>query len=169
MIDGFLDAQLIVALAFFVCIGLIIKFFGKSFAGFVSSKQNEISQNIIDTENKFDLAAQKIQDIRGQEDDILKKNSILIENAKKEKEFIVDSTTKKSEALLAEAIKNQKLINKKIINETNDSFSKIPLNAAWESIKIELSKSDNYNIQKNFIDQLLDEVLDSEIKKDENN
>ncbi len=168
MSTGFFDEKAIVALAFFVCVGLIIKFFGKNFINFLSTKQNEISQNITKVENKLNLANKKIQDIKLDEKNILEKNAALIENAKREKDFIIQSTEEKSAMLLNESVENQKLLNQKILNETNDLFSKIPLNAALEAIKIELGKADNLDIQKNLIDNALDNALNLNLKLAEN-
>ena len=89
MSTEFFDEKAIVALAFFVCVGLIIKFFGKNFINFLSTKQNEISQNITKVENKLNLANKKIQDIKLDEKNILEKNAALIENAKREKDLLL--------------------------------------------------------------------------------
>ena len=166
MSTGFFDEKAIVALAFFVCVGLIIKFFGKNFINFLSEKQNEISQNITSVENKLNIANQKIQNIKLNEENILEKNAALIENAKREKDFIIQNSEEKSAMLLNESVENQKLLNqkRKRYNFENETKS-IQIS---NDQKIQINKLFNKKIEQNELKSCVKDVTNEENKIDIN-
>jgi F0F1-type ATP synthase membrane subunit b/b' len=158
------DAQFIIALAFFVCVGLIIKFSKDGFSKFLLNTKNAICENINNVENIFDDLRLKISSLKDEQLALKEKNKKSIEDAEREKEFIVQNAQKKSEQLMNSAIENQKITNERIKNESKKYFERI----SWDSAKQNLTQNLVERVEKvtdlhqDIINNFLEDALNNE-------
>ena len=159
MTGAWFDEKAIIALAFFTCIGLIVKFFGKSFIEFLKSKRNEIMNVISKTENQFDSMIKTIEDLKKQEQFVNERNKTLDETTEKEIQFILGNAEKNSQDSLKISLQNQKLIIKRLSVEVEDSFSKMPFDVSKQVITNLFLQPNNLNLQHEVINTALDSIL----------
>lgn len=160
MNHGFFDEKAIVALAFFICIGLIVKFFGKSIIDFLSNKQKEIIGDIDQAENQLNTLLKTKEELFNQKNTIIQRNRDLDISTEKEKNFIIDNAKNKSEELLNCAVQNQKAVNKRVFDDILEGFLEVPFETAVKVVSNLLLEKNNISLQNQLIDNILDEALE---------
>ena len=138
------DEKFIIALAFFVCVGLIIKLSRKNFLKFLSNTRASICEKISDVENIFNDVKLKISKLNDEKIALEDKHNKAIEATESEKAFLIEDAKKKSNQLFNNAIENQKIINERIKNESKKHLEKI----SWDSAKQNLTQNLVDNIEK---------------------
>lgn len=155
------DEKFIIALAFFVCLGLIVKFSKNSFSKFLSSTKNSICNSIDNVENSLSDLKLKIAKLKDDKISLNAKHVSSIRDAENQRDFLLTEAEKKSKNLFENAINNQKNTNERIKNESLKSFEKI----SWDSAKEKLVKDLTNDVDsasqthKNIINKILNEAI----------
>jgi F0F1-type ATP synthase membrane subunit b/b' len=155
------DEKFIIALAFFVCVGLIIKFSRKNFSKFLLNTKNSICETIDNIENNLIELKSKISQLNNEKEELKQKSKNDIHLSEKEKIFLIENAQKKSEQLIKNTIDNQNLTNERIIKESKKSLEKISWDAAKENLiqNLVIDINKNQEIHDNIINNILNETL----------
>jgi F0F1-type ATP synthase membrane subunit b/b' len=158
---GFFDERAVIAIAFFVCVGLIVKFFKASFLEFLSNKKHQIISSIENVELKLENLDKKFSHAQSTEKNLLEKNKKLLLSAQKEKEFLISEAEKKSASSLNEAVENKKHLNSKILTEVETNIATVSVLAPIELITQELQNSKDSSLHHEMIDKILDSIIEN--------
>ncbi len=152
------DEKAIIALAFFVCLGLIIKFSKNGVSRFLSSSRDEICKKLDDNQNILDELKIKVANLEDEKVSLIAKNVRNITNAENEKVFLINQAKKKADELLNSAIENQKNYNNSIKNQSLQSFERISWDSAKETLIKNLTENPDSEVHEQIIDKILSEV-----------
>ena len=153
------DEKFIIALAFFVCVGLIVKFSKKNFSKFLSNTKNAICKKISDVEESFDDLKFKIVKLKNEKITLVEKSKKDINEAENEKTFLIDEARKKSDHLFQNTIENQKIANERIKNESKKSLEKVSWNSAKQNLIQSLGEERVTDLHHNIINNILKDTL----------
>jgi F0F1-type ATP synthase membrane subunit b/b' len=155
-----LDAKGFIAVAFFVCIGLIIKFSGKRILSVLNSKKDSINENLDNGEKELKKIEEEHEFYLNEEKNAKNFANQLIKNADQERTSSLAKFKKDIEIDLQRQIERQKETNEKIHLEIQDGFEKIAWDSSCELLKEKLigdefGSKPNKEIHKSLIDQLI--------------
>ncbi len=153
------DEKFIIALAFFVCVGLIVKFSKKNFSKFLSNTKNAICKKISDVEDSFDDLKFKISKLKDEKFLLVEKSKKDIDAAENEKNFLIEEARKKSDQLFQNTIENQKVANERIKNESKKSLEKVSWDSAKQNLTQSLREEKVEDIHHNIINNILKDAL----------
>lgn len=129
------DASMVVAIAFFICVGLIIKFGGKKINSALNCKKQNILNDLSSIENRMqDLQNEEAQ-LHEQEKQIKNSAYESIAEAENEKKFIIEKSKQNASYNLEQKINQQKILNEKIKISTDETLNKISWNASVDLLK----------------------------------
>jgi F0F1-type ATP synthase membrane subunit b/b' len=133
-----IDEKGFIAIAFFVCIGLILKFFGKTIISSLNAKKNCINGGLYSIENQLKSSEKEFEDLTKEEKNIKNFANTLVKNTEQERISSLEKFKKDLDLETQKKIAKQKKLNEELHSEFQNEFSKISWNASKDLLKIKL-------------------------------
>lgn len=156
-----IDEKGFIAIAFFVCVGLIVKFFGKTIISSLNSKKKCINDSLQLIEEKLQSQEKEYENLLKEEKNIKSFANTLVRNTEQEKISSLEKFKKDLDLETQNKIQKQKNLNEKIQSSFQNEFDKIAWNASKDLLKMkligdEIENEKNQKIHHDLINKFLE-------------
>jgi F0F1-type ATP synthase membrane subunit b/b' len=144
-----LDEKGFIALAFFVCIGFIIKFFGKKITNALEAKRRCINSDLDLIQEKFLNSEKEYESSLKEQENLKYFADNLVKNSENDRISSLESYKKELEGVSERRILKQEKINEQKYSELQNVFDEISLKSSIDLLKDQLIGEQNFGTEKN--------------------
>ena len=160
----FLTDKSIIAIAFFVCVGLIVKIFGRKILNAIDLKKHSIINNLECKENQEKDLQEELVYLRDEEKNLKNLAYIKLKDAESERDEFIANVTKKAEQTFKDAELDQEKLNSIKSEKINKNIQYAIFESVVHLLKDTLISSHvRDQIQTELLDKLLDDALGNKI------